>query len=100
MPSKTSSMNRVEDTIDLYTPKGEYFYIHGIEVLPEYRKLGIGRALLDYNINPAKKLNCTQACGIEIYENIDFWHDHGFESEGTCQQYKNVSQLIRIYNQL
>ncbi len=95
-----TEMNRVEEAIDLYEPNGEYFYIHGIEVLPKYRKLGIGRAILHYNINLAKKLNCQQVCGIGIYENIDFWLKQGFESEGTWQQYKNVGQFIWIHKQL
>lgn len=95
-----TGMNGVEDVIDLYAPDGKYFYIHGIEVLSKYRKLGIGRALLDYNIDLANKLNCAQIYGIGIHENIDFWFNHGFKSEGTWQSYKNFGRFIRIYKQL
>ncbi len=95
-----TELNRVEAAIDLYEPGGEYFYIHGIEVLPKYRRLGIGLALLDYNINLAQKLNCKQVCGIGIYENIDFWLKQGFDTEGAWQQYRNVGQFTRIHKQL
>lgn len=95
-----TEMNRVEEAIDLYEPNGDYFYIHGIEVLPEYRKMGIGRELLEYNLNLAKKMNCRQVCGIGIYENIDFWIKQGFETEGQWQQYKEVGKFIWIYKQL
>ena len=95
-----TEMNRIEEAINLYEPNGNYFYIHGIEVLPKYRRNGIGCALLEYNLNLAKKLNCQQICGIGIYENIDFWIKQGFETEGEWQQYKNVGQFIWIYKQL
>jgi GNAT superfamily N-acetyltransferase len=95
-----TEMNRVEEAIDLYDSKGKYFYIHGIEVLPKYRNLGIGRALLEYNLNLAKRLNCKQICGIGIDENIDFWIKQGFETEGTWQQYKSVGRCIWIYRPL
>ena len=95
-----SEMNRVEEAIDLYDPKGEFLYIHGIEVLPQHRNSGIGRTLLEYNHSLAKKMNCEQLCGIGIDENIGFWIKQGFNTEGAWHQYKNVGRFIWFYKQL
>jgi len=40
-----------------YEPKGEHLYLGRLSVLPQFRKLGIGRALIDYVEAQAIKLN-------------------------------------------
>lgn len=95
-----SQMNQVEDPVDLYDQNGAYFYIHGIEILPDYRKNGFGSRIVNEYVKTARSFHCKEICGIAISGNINFWLKQGFTIEGGFHQYKNFGEFAWVSKNL
>jgi GNAT superfamily N-acetyltransferase len=68
--------------VDLFYPEGRYYYIHVIQVYPEFRNMGIGDMLLKAQIDVARSLHIPQVCGIAISNQLGHWVKSGFGVEG------------------
>lgn len=69
-------LSELEDQIDLFEPQGQFYYIHIIQVLPSFRRRGIGNALLKKQIEVARRKEILEVCGIGIAEQIPYWVVH------------------------
>ncbi|MDH5404367.1 MAG: GNAT family N-acetyltransferase [Candidatus Heimdallarchaeota archaeon] len=62
-----------------YSPKINAFYIRGIYVLPDYRRIGVGRKLLSI----IKKEKCTSHEELRVNafttDGLRFWEAYGFK---------------------
>ncbi len=77
-----SVLAEIEDPVGLFEPEGRYYYIHIIQVYPEFRHKGIGDMLLKAQIDVARSLHIPQVCGIAISNQLDHWLKSGFSVEG------------------
>lgn len=85
-----SVLAEIEDPIDLFEPEGRYYYIHIIQVYPEFRNRGIGDMLLRTQISVARSLHIPQVCGIAVSNQLDHWVRSGFSAEGEeWERYKD-----------
>jgi GNAT superfamily N-acetyltransferase len=85
-----SMLAEIEDPVDLFCPEGRYYYVHIIQVYPEFRNRGVGDMLLKTQINVARGLYIPQVCGIAISNQLDHWIKSGFSAEGQAwETYKN-----------
>ena len=85
-----STLAEIEAPVDLFEPEGRYYYIHIIQVYPEFRNMGVGDMLLKTQISVAGGLYIPQVCGIAISNQLDHWVKSGFSAEGEAwEAYKN-----------
>ncbi len=63
----------------LFCYRGEYYYLHLIQVLPEYRRQGIGDMLLKAQIDAARRAGCKQIVGIAHENSVAHWLKNGFD---------------------
>ena len=78
---------------DLFNPEGMYFYIHIIQLLPEYRNSGFGIRLLKYQLDTAVKNNCHTVIGMGIDRELELWRKCGFIDFGEFGNYKNFGRF-------
>ena len=78
---------------DFISNKGEMYYIHVIQVIPEYRNKGIGSKILDRQIRVAKEKRCKYVVGYSVNREISRWERKGFESYGSLSDYKNFGKV-------
>lgn len=78
---------------DFISLAGKLYYIHVIQVLPEYRNKGIGRRIMERQIRIAKEINCKYAVGYAIENEVARWEKLGFKSYGDFNMYKNFGKV-------
>lgn len=81
-------LDQIEDQVDLHHPDGRFYYIHIIQVLPDFRKRGIGSLLLEKQVEVARNMKLAEVCGIVIADQMAHWNHHGFVEEGQWTKYK------------
>ena len=74
---------------DFFSIHGRLYYIHVIQVLPEFRNKGTGTRLLDRQITVAREKKCDFVTGFSIDKEISGWEKKGFKSTGEFGKYKN-----------
>ncbi len=65
-----------------HDPDGENIVIFSLSVLPEYRKKGIGRQLLDSFVSQAREMGKSKVMLLCKEELVDYYSAHGFKSGG------------------
>jgi len=85
---------------DFFSINGRYYYIHVIQVLPEYRNQGIGTALLNRQITVAKERKCDFAGGFSLDKEIKTWEKSRFKTVGEFGEYKNFGKVKWIEMEL
>jgi GNAT superfamily N-acetyltransferase len=78
---------------DFFSIKGKLYYIHVIQVLPEFRNKGIGSKILERQITVAKENRCNYVTGFSIDREINRWERKGFKSIGDFGEYKNFGKV-------
>jgi GNAT superfamily N-acetyltransferase len=78
---------------DFISLKGKLYYIHVIQVLPEFRNEGIGTKVLEKQIEVAKDIKCKNVVGYSIENEINRWERKGFKSYGKISEYKNFGKV-------
>ncbi|MFO7659270.1 MAG: GNAT family N-acetyltransferase [Bacteroidales bacterium] len=74
---------------DFFSKNGKLYYIHVIQVLPEFRNKGIGTKIMIRQIAIAKEKKYNFIVGFSIDKEIDRWEKHGFIKEGKFGEYKS-----------
>lgn len=78
---------------DFISIKGEIYYIHVIQVLPEYRNKGLGSKILEQQIRVAQEIKCKYVVGYSVDNEISRWERKGFKSYGSLSQYKSFGKV-------
>jgi hypothetical protein len=78
---------------DFISIDGKLYYIHVIQVLPEYRNKGIGSKILERQLRVAKEIKCKYAVGYSIESEIARWERKGFKSYGELSEYRNFGKV-------
>lgn len=78
---------------DFISLKGKLYYIHVIQVLPEFRNKGIGSKILERQINVARKNKCNYVTCLSVDKEINRWERKGFKSIGDFGKYKNFGKV-------
>ncbi|MBN2613670.1 MAG: GNAT family N-acetyltransferase [Bacteroidales bacterium] len=90
-PSRTEFSSK--HPYDFISLKGKFYYIHVIQVLPEFRDKGIGSKILERQINVAKENKCNYITGFSIDKEINRWERKGFKSIGDYGEFKNFGKV-------
>lgn len=79
---------------------GRRGYIHHTAVLPEYRKQGIARSLVEHAMDALDREGINKVALVAFGSNEDgnaFWEKVGFTSRGDLvYRNKNIHELVRI----
>ena len=79
---------------------GRRGYIHHTAVLPEYRKQGIARSLVEHAMDALDREGSNKVALVAFGSNEDgnaFWEKVGFTSRGDLvYRNKNIHELVRI----
>jgi len=62
-------------------------HIEDVVVHSDYRKLGVGKLLIDHCLDLAKKLACYKVILDCDEENVKFYEKCGFKTKGVCMRY-------------
>jgi GNAT superfamily N-acetyltransferase len=74
---------------DFFSKNGKLYYIHVIQVLPEFRNKGIGTKIMNRQIASAKEKKYDFIGGFSLDKQIERWEKHGFIRKGKFGEYKN-----------
>jgi GNAT superfamily N-acetyltransferase len=78
---------------DLINPGGGFYYIHIIQILPEFRDRGFGIKVLKYQLETARTENFHTVTGMGIDRELGLWEKCGFVSFGEFGNYKNFGRF-------
>jgi len=78
---------------DLIAENANYYYIHIVQVIEEYRNKGFGIKLLRYQINTAIKHRYREIVGMAIDRELALWRKCGFQDFGEYGFYKNYGRM-------
>jgi GNAT superfamily N-acetyltransferase len=95
-----SFLNTNRGPIDLFNLDGKYYYIHIIQVLPEFQNQGIGNLLLKVQLNVALQQKAEYICGMSSEKKISHWIKYGAKEYGELQPYKNFGMFKWIIKKL
>ncbi len=62
-------------------------HIEDVVIHSDYRKLGIGKLLIDHCLDLSKKIGCYKVILDCDEENIIFYEKCGFKTKGVCMRY-------------
>ena len=77
----------------MFDLSGKYYYIHIIQVLPEFQNQGIGDLLFKIQLDIALENNAQYICGMASKEKISHWMKYGFEQYGELESYKEFGMF-------
>lgn len=77
--------------VDPYA-NSDFFFVSELFVLPEYRKKGIGSALIHALENTLKEKGICTLQLISISHNIDFYNRAGYQKDCVSVMYKKLTQ--------
>lgn len=87
---------------NLYEPDGKNIMLLGLDVLPEYRRQGLGRELVDQYLRRERKINrrililtCLQS-KVEMYKKMGFRDEGIADSSWGGEEWHEMSQIIGI----
>jgi len=78
---------------DFFSDNGKFYYIHVIQVLPEFRNIGIGTKILNRQIIAAREKGCDYVTGFSVDKELYRWEKKGFISIGEFGEYKNFGRV-------
>lgn len=84
-----SQLDQHRGPIALFDLDGKYYYIHIIQVLPEYQKQGIGDTLFKDQLKVARISKAEYICGMAFSDKLAHWLNYGFRTWGKVEPYQS-----------
>ena len=88
-----SSLSASRGPHDLFDLNGKYYYIHLIQVSPEFQNRGIGDLLFKAQLNAGLEQGAEYVCAISLEKRILHWMKYGLEQYGESEYRENFGNL-------
>lgn len=95
-----SQLDQRRGPVALFDLNGKYYYIHIIQVLPEYQRQGIGDALFKNQLEVARIQKAEFVCGMAFSEKTGHWLNYGFQAWGKVESYQSYGLFQWIIMEL